>query len=193
MSASILLDSVQKGSITARMIQTLFEKNHAVSSLSAALSMTPSRLRGYLNRAARRGLIRNDTSISLTVQGRWCALSLTLGLAMTELAAASVIYVQLKRWEQCKTLRCSGVDRFAARDFRSFTKRGYKMSTARMAYSRLIRAGIIYRVSNGGIVRMTPDTISTLEKYDAELRSLQAYLTGQSYTDTDAEQNLQIP
>lgn len=190
MSARILLDSVQKGSITARMIQTLFEKEHDASSLSAALSMTPSRLRGYLGRAARRGLIQNDVSISLTVQGRWCAVSLILGLTMTELAAASIIYVQLKRWNQCETLRCSGIDRFATRDFRSFTKRGYKKTTAKMAYSRLIKTGIIYRVSNGGIVRMTPDTMSTLEKYDAELRSLQAYLTGQSYTDT--AQNLLV-
>ena len=169
------------------MIQALFEKNHDASSLSAALYMTPSRLRGYLSRAVRRDLIRNDTSISLTIQGRWCAVSRILNLTMTELAAASIIYVQLKRWDQCQTLRCSGTDRFAARDFRSFTNRGYKRSTAKMAYSRLIKAGIIYRVSNGGIVRMTPDTISTLEKYDAELRSLQAYLTGQSYTYTSQD------
>ena len=182
MSAKALLDSVQKGSITARMIHTLFEKNHNVSSLSAALHMTPSRLRGYLGRAVRRGLVQNDTSISLTVQGRWCAVSLILGLAMAELAAAAIIYVQLKQWDQYEALRQSGTDRFAARDFRSFIKLGYKRSTAKMAYSRLIKAGIIYRVSNGGIVRMVPGVVSTLEKYDAELRSLQSYLTGQSFT-----------
>lgn len=182
MSVTALLFNVQKGSITARMIQALFEKNHSVPSLASALSMTPSRLRGYMGRAAHRDLIRNDTSISLTIQGRWCAVSLYLDLTLTELAAAAIIYVQLKQWDQYEALRCSGTARFAARDFRSFTKRGYKITTAKMAYSRLVKAGIIYRVSNGGIVRMAPDTIHALEKYDAELRSLQAYLTGQSYT-----------
>lgn len=181
MSVTILLDNVQKGSITARMIQTLFEKNHDISSLAASLHMMPSRLRGYLNRAVRRGLIQDNAILSLTVQGRWCAVSLSLDITMTELAAAAIVYMQLKQWDRCEALLYSGTDRFATRDFRSFIKRGYKRSTARMAYSRLVRMGIIYHVSNGGIVRMTPDTISVLERYDAELRSLQEYMTGQSY------------
>lgn len=184
MSAKALLDSVQKGSITARMIHTLFEKNHSIASLSTTLCMTPGQLRGCLGRAVRQDLIRNDTSISLTVQGRWCAVSLILDLTMAELAAAAIVYVQLKRWDQYQALRCCTTDRFATRDFRSFIKRGYKRSTAKRVYSRLIKAGIIYHASNGGIVRMTPDMITTLEKYDAELRSLQSYVTGQSFTDT---------
>lgn len=169
--------NVQKESITARIIQSLYERDHTVLSLASSISMTPSRLSGYVNRMVRRGLMYNDRDVSLTAQGRWCAIALSLNLVLVELAAASIIYVQLKQWDQCHTLRSSNTAKFAARDHASLIKIGYKRSTARMAYSRLIKAGIIYRVSNGGIVAMSSDTISTLERYDVELRSLHAYLT----------------